>query len=227
MAPSPIGFAHRGARAELPDNTLAAFARAIELGATGLETDAWLSADGVVVLDHDGWFRQGWRRRPVRSLARSGLPSSVPSLAELYDRCGTERELSVDVKDPDVASALLGVAREVGAIGRLWLCSPDVTLLRAWRHLDGDVRLVHSTALRAIPDLGAHTRHLVDMGVGALNLHEEAWSEARVDEVHDAGGAAFAWDAQTPGVLRRLVGLAVDAVYSDHVATMMQVIAER
>ncbi len=50
----PIGFAHRGARSERPENTLEAFRRALELGATGLESDAWITADGEVVLDHDG-----------------------------------------------------------------------------------------------------------------------------------------------------------------------------
>ncbi|MGA1245091.1 MAG: glycerophosphodiester phosphodiesterase family protein, partial [Ilumatobacteraceae bacterium] len=50
----PIGFAHRGARAHAPENTLEAFLLAQRLGASGLETDAWITADGVVVLDHDG-----------------------------------------------------------------------------------------------------------------------------------------------------------------------------
>ncbi|MDQ1372669.1 MAG: glycerophosphoryl diester phosphodiesterase, partial [Actinomycetota bacterium] len=50
----PIGFAHRGARAHAPENTLEAFQLALKLGATGLESDVWLTHDGVPVLDHDG-----------------------------------------------------------------------------------------------------------------------------------------------------------------------------
>ena len=53
---APIGFAHRGARAHAPENTLAAFSLALEMGATALESDVWLTADGVAVLDHDGVF---------------------------------------------------------------------------------------------------------------------------------------------------------------------------
>lgn len=52
-----IGFAHRGARAYAPENTLEAFALALKLGADGLESDVWLTADGVPVLDHDGSVR--------------------------------------------------------------------------------------------------------------------------------------------------------------------------
>ena len=42
----PIAFAHRGARLEEPENTIAAFRWALEAGVTGLETDVWRSADG-------------------------------------------------------------------------------------------------------------------------------------------------------------------------------------
>ena len=66
----PIAFAHRGARAHAPENTLEAFRRALDLGATGLETDAWLTADGAVVLDHDGVAKRGLRRRPIAESRR-------------------------------------------------------------------------------------------------------------------------------------------------------------
>src|SRR5262249_54820696 len=49
----PILYAHRGAAAELPENTLPAFERALELGADALETDAHLTKDGHLVLSHD------------------------------------------------------------------------------------------------------------------------------------------------------------------------------
>ena len=46
-------IAHRGASAHAPENTLAAFDRAIELGADEIELDVRMSADGVVVAFHD------------------------------------------------------------------------------------------------------------------------------------------------------------------------------
>jgi glycerophosphoryl diester phosphodiesterase len=49
----PRLYAHRGAAAELPENTLPAFRLALELGADALETDAHLTLDGHVVLSHD------------------------------------------------------------------------------------------------------------------------------------------------------------------------------
>ena len=75
----PIGFAHRGARAHAPENTIEAFSLALKLGATGLESDVWVTADGVPVLDHDGVVRSGLRRmkdgaeRRAADLAAAGI----------------------------------------------------------------------------------------------------------------------------------------------------------
>ncbi len=46
-------YAHRGASAEFPENTIAAFQRAIDLRADGIELDVHLSSDGVPVVIHD------------------------------------------------------------------------------------------------------------------------------------------------------------------------------
>ncbi|GAB6926058.1 glycerophosphodiester phosphodiesterase [Paenibacillus sp. JCM 10914] len=48
-----INFAHRGASAVCPENTMAAFAKSLELGATGIETDVQMTKDGKLVLIHD------------------------------------------------------------------------------------------------------------------------------------------------------------------------------
>src|SRR3954453_19615721 len=111
----PIAFAHRGAKAHAPENTIEAFALALRLGATGLESDVWLASDGVPVLDHHGVVRSGLRRRPISSFSRSALPSWIPTLEDLYAQCGTSFELSLDVKDVEAAATTIAVARAAGA----------------------------------------------------------------------------------------------------------------
>lgn len=64
---SSAGFdvqGHRGARGLLPENTLPAFARAMELGVTTLELDVGVSRDGVVVVSHDPWIHPARCRGP-------------------------------------------------------------------------------------------------------------------------------------------------------------------
>jgi glycerophosphoryl diester phosphodiesterase len=218
----PITFAHRGARAQAPENTLEAFALAVRLGATGLESDVWLTADGVPVLDHDGLARVGRRRRPIGDLARAELPSHIPSLEDLYGAGGDAVELSLDVKDASAAPAVIAVARAADATGRLWLCHPDWEVAAGWRALADDVHLVDSTRLRKMKE-GAERRaaQLSAAGIDAVNLHHTDWSRGLTTLFHRFERLAFAWDAQHERVLLSLFAMGVDAVYSDHVDRMV------
>ncbi|HEX9549137.1 MAG TPA: glycerophosphodiester phosphodiesterase [Acidimicrobiales bacterium] len=224
----PIGFAHRGARAHAPENTIEAFRLALRLGATGLESDVWLTSDGEAVLDHDGLVRTGLRRRPITTVARSQLPSYVPTLAELYDACGTDMQVSLDVKDANAAPVAVAVARAAGdgAVEKLWLCHPDWQQVAAWRALSADVKLVDSTRLRRIkegPERRAAT--LADAGVDAINMHASDWTGGLTTLFHRFERLAFAWDAQFERVLDALVAMGCDAVYSDHVDLMVDALS--
>jgi glycerophosphoryl diester phosphodiesterase len=219
----PIGFGHRGAKAHAPENTLEAFRLGLRLGATGLESDVWLTADGVPVLDHDGRVR----RRPIASVARADVPPSIPALSDLYAECGTDFELSLDIKDPDAAPAVVAAAVEAGAVERLWLCHHDVDQVIAWRQLHDGVKLVDSTRLRRIregPERRAAT--LAAAGVDAINLHASDWTGGLTTLFHRFQRYAFGWDAQQERVLRTLLEMGIDGLYSDHVDRMTAVLAE-
>lgn len=222
----PIGFAHRGARAHAPENTLEAFTLARRLGATGLESDVWLSADGVPVLDHDGVVRTGLRRRPIATVERQHLPPHIPSLEELYATCGTDLEVSLDVKDPAAATAVLDVARAADALTRLWLCHPDWEQVARWRPWSDEVRLVDSTRLHKMKE-GPERRaaRLADVGIDAVNLHHTDWSGGLTTLFHRFNRYALAWDLQHPPILRTVLRMGVDGVYSDHVDRMMEALA--
>jgi len=221
----PIGFAHRGARALAPDNTLESFALARRLGAAGLETDVWLTSDGVAVLDHDGVVRVGLRRRPVADVARRALPSAIPSLAELYATCGIDFDLSIDVKDPAAAPAVIAVARDAGAEHRLWLCHHQVEVLATWRPLSPDIRLVDSTRVRRIREgFERRAARHAELGIDAVNLHHSDWTTGLATLWHRFERYTLAWDAQQPRVLAALLAMGMDGVYSDHVDRMVAAI---
>lgn len=223
----PIAFAHRGARAHAPENTLEAFTLALRLGATGLESDVWLTADGEVVLDHDGVVGGRLRRRPVRSARRSELPAYVPTLDELYATCGTATPLSLDVKDPEAVDRVIDVARAAGgaALENLWLCHPRWETVVAWRARSDAVRLVDSTRIDRIkegPERRAAT--LAAEGIDAINMHHLDWSGGLTTLFHRFGVLAFGWDAQSPRVLSELIDAGIDGVYSDHVDRMVDAV---
>jgi len=224
----PIGFAHRGARANAPENTLEAFQLAARLGATGLESDVWLTKDGEAVLDHDGVVRMGLRRRSIASCTRAQLPGHIPTLEELYATVGTELELSLDVKDAAAFDRTIAVARAAGegALDRLWLCHHRWEQVAEWRRACADVRLVDSTYLRRMSD-GPEQRAaaLADAGVDAVNLHHTEWTGGLTALFHRFGVLCFGWDAQHARILDGLLEVGIDAVYCDHVDRMVEALA--
>jgi glycerophosphoryl diester phosphodiesterase len=225
----PIAFAHRGARAHAPENTLEAFELALRLGATGLESDVWLTSDGEAILDHDGVIRSRLRKRRISDLTRRDLPGHIPTLDELYATCGTDVDVSLDVKDPAAAERAVAVARAAGggAPQRLWLCHPEWEVLAGWRRRWDDVRLVDSTRLDRIRE-GPERRAaaLAAAGIDAVNLHHTDWTGGLATLFHRFEVLAFGWDAQLDRVLFELLDLGVDAVYSDHVERMVDALVE-
>ncbi len=223
----PITFAHRGTRLEEPENTIPAFRRALSAGVRGLESDAWRSADGEVVLVHDGSVRRGLRRLKVPATTASELAElGIPRLAELYQELGTAYELSIDVKDPAVVEPMLAVAAAAAATDRLWLCSPDVALLARLRD-STSAKLVHSDRRDHIrTPLERHAYELATAGIDAMNMHHSDWSAGLVALFHRFGVNAFAWDVQEVRHLRAVLRMAVDGLYCDRPDRMVATVSE-
>jgi len=203
-----ITFAHRGARAHLPENTIEAFELAIRLGATGLESDTWISRDGVV--------KGRIRNKPISSFNRSELPGWIPSLADLYRRCGAELHLSLDIKDINSMGAVVETIAESGNPKKTWLCHPDLTFLEQWVGHVAGANLVHSTRLKAM--LKGPERHaaiLRDLGVSTVNMPFPDWNGGLVALFHRFNILCFGWNLQYPEVLTTGLRMGLDGIFSD------------
>ena len=228
LLPEPITFAHRGARANAPENTIASFRLALERGARGLESDVWLTADGVPVLVHDGTIGRV-RKRRIAEMRREELPSHIPTLAELIEQCGADYELSLDLKDPRSGLAVYATIESLSPnlLSRTWLCHPDLDVLTPLRPVSRELRLVHSTRVQRMesgPE--RHAAQLADLGVDGVNLRKDDWSGGLVALFHRFERTAFAWDVQFEHELRPILRMGIDGVYSDFVDRMMQVFGE-
>jgi glycerophosphoryl diester phosphodiesterase len=144
-------IAHRGAKHACPENTRAAFDRALEEGADGIELDLRLSCDGVPVVFHDHTLRklgQPGRRFSGLTLAElrqldfggwfdpgyAGEP--IPTLAEVLERYGGRTELSLELKtahDParntELLHCTLELLRAANVMDSVLLLCFDVSLL--------------------------------------------------------------------------------------------------
>jgi len=221
----PILFAHRGANLVHPENSLPAFSEALRLGATGLETDVWVTRDDAVVIDHDGVVRSSLRRRPIRSFALEDLGGLLPTWMELLRISPETIDVSVDVKDAD---AFLPFANDVRLAGRnpnsVWVCQPDLSLLSQWQAEENSFSFVHSTKLRVIEHSPEHhARQLRDQGIKACNMHWRDWSGGLVAMYHRFDIACFAWGLMHVSETTEMLRIGIDALYADDVAMLVGV----
>lgn len=189
------------------------------MGAAALESDVWCTRDGHVVLDHDGWVAGSPSRQRIAAVDRADLPAHVPTLAELYTACGTEFELSLDVKDTDALDRTIAVAEQAGggALGRLWICDTDEARVLRWAARLPQVRVVASLRIDRLRRSPARTMgRLADGGVAVLNLRGPNWTPRLVQRCHAAGLLAFSWDLQSARAIARAVSWGIDGVYTDH-----------
>lgn len=214
-------FAHRGARAHAPENTIDSFRLAIEMGATGLETDVWLTADGVPVIDHDGLVGSIIRRKPISKILRENLPAHIPTLADFYEAINPRFPVSIDVKDDAAFHAIIQAARAAQAEENLWLCHPSYAALGQHRQ-DTTAKLICSTRLSKLNEgLERHAQRLRDAEVDGLNMHHSDWSPGAIATIHRFGRMALAWDTQFERQIAKLIDYGIDALYSDHVDRMV------
>jgi len=204
---------------------MVAFRLAIKLGATGLESDVWLTSDGVAVLDHDGWVGPRWRRRPIADTVCAALPKHIPRLSELAELAQLHQlALSLDIKDAAaydvVARTLADVSSDL--VGRSFICCEDFALLQTIAPRLRSLQLIDSSRL-ATMKTGPERRlaDLTNLGVVGLNMHHTDWNGGLVTLAHRFNRLAFAWDAQFEYQLTTTLLMGIDGLYSDWVDRMV------
>ena len=218
-----IAFAHRGAPILRRDeNTLHSFARALRLGANGLESDVALTADGVPVLVHRGPLAP--RATDPARLQRSELPPQMPSLEALYTHCGTDYHLALDMFVPGAADTVVDVARRHDALDRLWLTYWRIEALAAWRERWTEVRTVYPTVNLLPGRTEMLARRLREAGVDALNLYHPLARGRIIPVARQNGLRVFAWGARSRRALRRLVRIDIDGVFGDDADALAELV---
>jgi glycerophosphoryl diester phosphodiesterase len=141
-------YGHRGAPAEFPENTLAGFARAKDLGVYGIELDVHLSKDGVAVVCHDETLDRTTNAKgaiadyTVAELREvdAGDGQYVPTLLEVLELVGDSLHVDIEVKANAAGAAVLETVGKVP--GLRWLVSSfDWDVLRYVRTQDAKADL--------------------------------------------------------------------------------------
>lgn len=230
MATLRIG--HRGAAAHAPENTLASFRRALELGCQGIEFDVHRTADGHLVVIHDPWLdRTTDRRGLVRELTLAQVREAdagawmgpqfagerVPTLAEVVDLtapAGTRLFLELkagSIHYPGIEQDLIRALADLGCLDRVQVSSFDHVALHTLHRLQPDLPLGMLYEGNLLDPVG------MARAIGATALHP-SWhfvTPELVQRAHAAGLAVYVWTVNRPEVAAYLRTCGVDGIMSD------------
>ena len=221
--PLPELVAHRGASRERPENTLAAFAVALDHRAGGIELDVHATADGVVVVHHDpvphGVYPDGRsERRPIAQLGYVELSTlrltgeAIPSLRDVLALVGDRATVYVEIKGAGIERAVVDVVRASGArcaihsfdhatIGRVRELAPEIP--RGLLFDSGDAE----TMLREMAAYDAR-----DLWPQATLI-----DAAMIESAHRAGKRVVAWTVDDRRLASYLMAIGIDALCTDDV----------
>jgi glycerophosphoryl diester phosphodiesterase len=215
----PQVWAHRGASAAKPENTLDAFREAARQGADGVELDVRRSADHAMVICHDATFPDG---REIRSLAVADLPDHVPLLGAALDACDglivniEIKNVEVDIDyDPDefLAGAVVSLVAERDVRDQVVVSSFSLATIDRVRDLDPDIPTGYLASGRW--DQQKALRRAIDGGHGAFHPFDLVVNAELVEAAHDSGVAVNVWTVDDPDRIRWLAELGVDAIITN------------
>lgn len=249
-------YAHRGASAELPENTLPAFRRALEYdGVNALELDVHLTRDGHPLVSHDptgqrmAGVAKAWRDLDLAeaqsldvgrgfvaadgSRPHAGKGFHAPSLEQLLIALPDVR-LNVDVKQaqPPMVRALLALLRRCKAEDRVTLASFQLRTLLAIRRrgYGGETALAQPEVLGLLALPARVIERLPFLGVAAqVPVHAGPIRFDRgpfIDKCHRLGMRVDFWTVDDPALARRLIALGADGIMTDDPARMARGLAQ-
>ena len=236
----PIAFAHRGGAGDWPENSMEAFAAAVELGYRYVETDAHVTADGVVVAFHDDRLDRVTDRSgaiaeldwSVVSRARIDGRAPIPLLSELLSSW-PELRVNIDPKHDEVVEPLADLLQRSGALDRVCIGSFSDRRLERLRALFGD-RVCTSLGPRGVADLRVSSLGIprpqpaaqcvqVPPSMRGVPLVDRRF----VERCHRLDLAVHVWTIDDPDEMERLLDLGVDGIMTDRPVVLRETLERR
>jgi glycerophosphoryl diester phosphodiesterase len=231
-----IRIAHRGAsgNGHAPENTLAAFQKAIEIGVDGVECDVHCTADGQVVVIHDHTTDRttdikGTIERMTLAEVKEADAGSwfgpefagerIPTLREVLKLTKGKVVTVVEIKQRGIADKVIKEIRDAKSVAETVLISFHESALR-------DAQKIHPRIPRAFLVGGKKPikkssavldliQQAVELG-GALDLSKGIISPQLVKEAHRRGVSVWAWTVDDEAEMKKLAAMGVDAITSNY-----------
>lgn len=238
--PGPLAIAHRGGAGEHPENTMAAFSHAVDLGYRYLETDVHVTADGTLVAFHDSTLDRvtdatgtiAEMRWSEVSRARVDGREPIPLLEDVL---GTWPEVMVNL-DPKHDAAVLGLAetlRRTGSYHRVCVAAFSGPRLARLRRMTG-YQVCTALGPTAIARLRMAPAAFppAPPGVGCVQVPSrwgrvEVVNPGFVRNARSKGLAVHVWTVDDPDEMGRLLDMGVEGIFTDRPAVLRDVLRQR
>ena len=229
---APLVIAHRGASMYAPENTIAAFELAVEMGADAIELDAMLTADGTPVVIHDQSLERttnGSGSVATKAVAEIKLldagsmfdasftDEKIPTLEEVFYAVGEKILINVELKNyaspfdrlPEIVVALV---MKKGLSDRVLLSSFNPIALMKARRTSEKIR--RAALIGGGPKI---VRGIIEVFMDYFALHPEVSlvNQGVVDKHHAAGHKVNAWTVNEESVMMKLLSIGVDGLITD------------
>jgi len=221
---STLAIAHRGDPLAHRENTLDAFAAAVEAGADMIELDVRRTADGRAVVLHDAtldrvWGVAGWIAEMTRDDAVS---VGIPDLAQALAAIPPHVQVMVDYKEEDVAEPALADVVAAGALDRAVFAGGCFDGHRRIRAAVPTARIATTwEADDPIPDA-----LLDELGAEFYNPsgHVLGRDPGAVERMHARGTQVSVWTIDEPADMEHFLALGVDAIITNRVSTLVELL---
>lgn len=239
-ARTPIAFAHRGGATAAPENTLAAFMAAHELGYSYMETDVHATRDGVLVAFHDSDLSRtcgvnarivdlDWHELAGVNVVGGG---TIPRFEELLDTLPTAR-WNVDCKSDSALGPLEDLLAHREPFDHVLVGSfSDARLDRLRRRFGAD--LCTSMGPRDVAALRLGRRVIRRAGIGAhavqIPLRQgpvKVLTPRVVDVAHANGLHVHVWTIDDPATMHAVLDMGVDGIMTDVPSALKDVLVAR
>jgi glycerophosphoryl diester phosphodiesterase len=226
-----LNIAHRGASALAPENTMAAFEKAVDLGADVLELDLHLTRDNELVVIHDDSLdrttdgRGPVHERSLKDLKRldAGLwfgqgfvGQRIPTLAEVLDRFAGKVPLALEIKAgstffPGIEEKVVSVLRRHSAIEYSAVASFDHYALRRVKEVEPALRTAALLVGRPVSISAIAGPGKAD----AMALEASLVTRTEAEACRAAGLQLVVWVVNEPARMRHFIDLGVDGIITD------------
>ncbi len=224
---TPAVVAHRGASLAEPENTIAAFRRAAEMGAQAVELDVRRSIDGVLVVHHNPHLPD---LRLIAATPAAELPESVPALGAALDACAgmwVNVEIKNDPQEPDfdptetIADETVAHLLARGEDSRWLISCFRIETIDRCRELAPQIR---TAWLCTMPPEGVAV-DLASRGHVAVHPWFGAVRQELIAACHAKGVQVNVWTCDDPVRMAELVGWGVDGICTNVPDVALDVIA--